>query len=495
MIIEPNSTVETDDASYTLVRPAGVGGFGTVWQVVRDGDGKLFAVKFMLEPDVVGMTRRAAKELVEKYRARFDHEIAIVDELNDIALAQEWADEQGYAVRTPQPFPEYAGRGVFKGLPFYVMEWLDPVNLYELNTDEKRVKFVSELCDAVATLHVEGYVHYDIKPANIMRRNLPEGSSGYEYALVDFGSVHEAESQPVRAEERPTASRTLSMLKDGRRIYPHTPGYADPTDDLHTINGDIYAIGQVIRDLFESDVPFDWNHIINKCISRNCRYRYEAVKELLSDVANLRKIRRRVYNRLRREHIDEKWKIAECSAGYPLVETDWVALTEHSKVANRKFGCLTIDLDDDPSLREHVVRIKGKLRLKRGEVLRLVGPGIVEADIAGDEGSLVIIIRDLVLHNTTRIRQPRNRVAFALGGQTYLDFANLSPADFQAECGGKRRIYQSMTASTFVAHSGLRTIGNLRDANLKAIAGSMIDPAYKTVMCDFYLGKNLFLHP
>ena len=65
MIIEPNSTVETDDASYTLVRPAGVGGFGTVWQVVRDGDGKLFAVKFMLEPDVVGMTRRAAKELVE----------------------------------------------------------------------------------------------------------------------------------------------------------------------------------------------------------------------------------------------------------------------------------------------------------------------------------------------------------------------------------------------------------------------------------------------
>ena len=68
MTIEPNSTIETRDASYTLISPAGAGGFGTVWRAVRDGDGEPFAVKFMLEPENPGMTRRAAKELAEAAR-------------------------------------------------------------------------------------------------------------------------------------------------------------------------------------------------------------------------------------------------------------------------------------------------------------------------------------------------------------------------------------------------------------------------------------------
>ena len=496
MTIEPNSTIETRDASYTLISPAGAGGFGTVWRAVRDGDGESFAVKFMLEPEIAGMTRRAAKELAEKCRARFDHEIAIMDELNDIALAQEWADEQGYSVRTPQPFPEYVDRGDFKGLPFYVMEWLDPVNLYELDTDEKRVKFVSELCDAVDTLHAEGYVHYDIKPANVMRRDLPEGSSGYEYVLVDFGSVHTAESHPTGAAERPNASRTLSMLHDGRRVYPHTPGYADPTDDLHTVHGDIYAIGQVIRDLFAEEVPLIWGALINKCTSRNTRYRYATVKDIKAAVAALVKSREKAYFDFRADRIRINHDHHLAIAKSRLVRTTWDEILERHDP--KKFGGLKVwQAKIGPSRTDRHCphyRITEPLRIPANTILLVSGGGILEADITGERGSAVVVRAYATILNQTRQLPPKDQVHYVVGGTAYLNFARMTSASIP-KFNVEGRVFRDLDEMSGFCFGGPKTYHEWRQQTIRQIGRSALPRGYRAVLKAFFKSERFLLVP
>lgn len=494
MRINPGTVLETKEASYTVVCAAGSGGFGSVWRVARDGDGVVFAAKFMQEPQTKGLTRKAADELWQKSRARFKHEIACLQDLDDIALAQEWAVSEGYFARSPQPYPEYVDAGEHDGIPFYVMEWLEPVNLYSLDTDEKRVRFVSELCDAVSTIHGEGDVHYDIKPANIMQRLLPAGSTGYKYVLTDFGSIHKAEEHPATAEQRKNSPVSVSVLHDGRRVFPHTPGYADPMDDLHTIHGDIYAFGQVIRDLFADDVPFEWNYIINRCISRNYKYRYNAVADLKADICSLDRIKREVYNRLRREHIKKKMEIEVQSESYETVEVSWTEILKNPRITHRSGADLTIDLDDDPEcFRGRHVHIKGRIRLKRQEVLRFVGPGILDADISGAEGSLVVLRQDIVLHDRTTVAQPRNRVTFVLSANTYLNFSRLRPEEFTEVHAGQRRIFRSPTAVTTVGYANEKTLAGIRAKNIDDVRKSQISAAYKNVLLDYYAGENLLV--
>ena len=248
------------------------GGYGVVYRGIRTRDGRPVAVKFMRRAES-GATDEERRKNVE----RFEREIKTLRHFC-AGHRKEWGDGRGGLM---PPFPEFCKRGELWGIPFYVMEWLLPVNLLTLDTNDKRYKYVWDVCYAVATLHGEGYVHYDIKPSNIMLRDKEEG--GIEYVLVDFGSVHKIdESGSKRRTEE-----SVSQLNDGRRVYPHTPGYADPLETLHTINADIYAIGQVVRDTFKEAVSPEWAGIIDKCTSRNRAYRYQDVNSIIRDLERL----------------------------------------------------------------------------------------------------------------------------------------------------------------------------------------------------------------
>ena len=258
---------------YVIENCVGEGGFGEVYRVRLTGAvAGVRIAKFLRDMNdfVHGEASHAAHEISDKLRKMF---------------GREWKSLKKMSAAYPNRFPAFYGSGYWNARPFYLMECLDPIkaeDLQLLQTDAQRMKFIDQLCQSIAALHANGLVHYDIKPANILLR-VETG----EYVLGDFGSVHKEESHNPTGVKKPQILTTLSLLSDGRRITPRTIGYCDPIDSFHTKHADIYAIGQVMRDMFGDDVPALWARIILKCINRNFGLRYDSVDQVRADVLGM----------------------------------------------------------------------------------------------------------------------------------------------------------------------------------------------------------------
>jgi tetratricopeptide (TPR) repeat protein len=140
--------------------------------------------------------------------------------------------------------------GEFEAQPFIVMELIDGHTLAELDgpipLDEK-LRWLEEICTAVALVHREGIIHRDIKPSNVMI------DRAGRVKLLDFGIA--------RVESTPSASLTGPL---------GSPGYMAPEQ----IGGgsidhraDIFAIGAVAYELLASvpafgGAPFEQIHKI-----------------------------------------------------------------------------------------------------------------------------------------------------------------------------------------------------------------------------------------
>ena len=265
-LFSAGQVVELCGGWHTVVGRAKSGGFGDVYFVRSTEDRIVRAAKiFCLDGGEFKERPEIVAEILEKYRLLF-----IAEERNIARMAK----------LHPENFPLFYGKGDIDGQPYYLMEKLNAVSRRDIrgfDSDEKRKKYICDLCDAVSALHKSGLVHFDIKPENILKRKLSDGS--VKFVLGDFGSVHCKESHSSRQ-----SPNSMNLLSDGRRLMARTIGYKDEMDDRHTVHADIYAIGKVIRDMFEMDVPALWGRIILKCISNNFKYRYASVLELKEDV-------------------------------------------------------------------------------------------------------------------------------------------------------------------------------------------------------------------
>lgn len=88
------------------------------------------------------------------------------------------------------------------------------------------------------------------------------------------------------------------VLYDGRRYYPHTPGFADPLAERHTVHADIYSIGQTLREMFDDEIPTDWSHLINKCTCRRYDRRFQRVEEIADEICSLKERRQAILREL-----------------------------------------------------------------------------------------------------------------------------------------------------------------------------------------------------
>ncbi len=117
--------------------------------------------------------------------------------------------------------------------PWLVLEYVEGPRFNDWYRERERprreiVRLVRDLCDALQFIHLRGVVHMDIKPANVMVRDI----NGTVYpVLIDFGIALEAAS--VREDARPGA------------VFG-TPGYAAPEQlagEPVDARADIYSIG------------------------------------------------------------------------------------------------------------------------------------------------------------------------------------------------------------------------------------------------------------
>jgi serine/threonine-protein kinase len=284
---EVPSLAGTTLGAYTLDRPLGQGGMGTVW-LARRSDGRFegqAAIKFL---NLALLARGGA----ERFR-REGNLLARLAHPNIARLLD--------AGVTPA------------GAPYLVLEYVDgePIDRWcesrALGTAERLRLFVDVLA-AVAHAHSNLILHRDLKPTNILV------TQAGQVKLLDFGIGK------LLADQQPTVPSELTQLS-GRAF---TVEYASPEQvlgDEVTTAADVYSLGVVLFELLagvrpykprrasaaaveeavaEQDVPLastvalrpdarrrlrgDLDAILNHALRKNPAERYATVGELAADI-------------------------------------------------------------------------------------------------------------------------------------------------------------------------------------------------------------------
>jgi serine/threonine protein kinase len=204
---------------YRIVELLGSGAMGDVYKAT---DSRLFdrvvAVKVLAE--------RFARN--ENARARFHSEA-----------------EQAAHLDHPNIVKIYE-QGEVEGRPFFVMEFLDGVDLarfmkYEPSrTVDRSLEIARQLAEALEHAHRHNVVHRDVKPANVM---VMRRGDGEQIKLVDFGIIQAVTFEMSRNDTQPrtAAYNSPEQLRN------------EPVDR----RSDLFSLGIILYELFTNVHPFD----------------------------------------------------------------------------------------------------------------------------------------------------------------------------------------------------------------------------------------------
>ncbi len=194
------------------------------------------------------------------------------------------------------------------GRVYYAMEYLPGTNLdqfvNETGTLSPRqvVDLLHQLCAALASVHETGYVHGDIKPANLMTAVAADDVAVVK--LVDFGLV-----APMAAANADLGD-TVSGGFVGSPLYAppeSTFGQRDARSDIYSLGATAYhlLVGRPVFDVVDpvravyahaveaptsvaelrGDVSPALNAILMKCLSKNPDERFQTVEALAAALA------------------------------------------------------------------------------------------------------------------------------------------------------------------------------------------------------------------
>ena len=229
------------------------GGNGEVYRVQNRISGQAAALKVLV----------AASDPVK--RERFLREVKLLERLKG------------------SHFPRLFATGELDGFPYFVIEFLEPVELPK--TDRAIARYLLEVCEAVGTVHRMGYVHRDLKPQNILRRE--DGT----LVLIDYGLV-----KPIMPESTPKED-SLSVV-DGRPVGVGTPKYAAPEQfaggEISPAT-DIHALGVLAENLLGDQTCLhkwrsgilsasSWRQIIRRATSSIVSERYQSVDDFAAAI-------------------------------------------------------------------------------------------------------------------------------------------------------------------------------------------------------------------
>ncbi len=214
---------QTLGGKYTVLRPIGEGGMGTVYEVRHNALDRKFALK-ILRPEISQNGEHIQRFLQEAKAA------AAIGHPNIVSVSD---------------FGEHEVRG--RAVPFIVMELLRGTSLAVLLRTEKvlsprrTAKIIADCAEALAAAHDAGVIHRDLKPDNIFL----SGDGQEAVKVLDFGV----------AKMQGTAKRLTKM-----GMVFGTPHYMSPEQARgQTIDhrADIYALGVILYECLSGHVPFE----------------------------------------------------------------------------------------------------------------------------------------------------------------------------------------------------------------------------------------------
>ncbi len=215
---------------YRIIRVLGQGGFGITYLAEQTGLGMKVAVKeFFLKGSCQrdATTSRVSvpvtdnKELVSKCLKKFKAEARKIASLNN-----------DHIVSIIDIFDE-------NGTSYYVMKYLDGGSLADRirhapMQEDQAVFIIREVADALRTIHSNGLLHLDIKPANILFDDRDRA------VLIDFGVSKYVDNQK-------DTTTTSSLVGFSRGFAPleqvnATTASLSPATDIYSLGATLYNL-------------------------------------------------------------------------------------------------------------------------------------------------------------------------------------------------------------------------------------------------------------
>ena len=239
MNLKPNSVLQ--GGKYKIEKVLGQGGFGITYMATQVALQRKVAIKefFMKslcnrdqETSQVSVGSAGSVEMVERFRQKFVKEALNIAEFNHPNI-----------IRIYDVFEE-------NDTAYYVMEYIDSGSLSSFGkiSEQKAVRYIRQVADALAYIHSRSINHLDIKPANILLNDLDNA------VLIDFGLSKRYDSEGHQTSTTPVG------ISHG---YAPVEQYKQGGVGTFSPSTDIYALGATFYKLLTGEVPPDANEIFD----------------------------------------------------------------------------------------------------------------------------------------------------------------------------------------------------------------------------------------
>ena len=285
MQLKENALLQS--GKYRIICVLGQGGFGITYLAENTILGKQVAIKEFFPKDFCGRDNTSHltlgtqnnAETVSKLKNRFLKEAQNISKLNHPGI-----------VHIYDVFEE-------NNTAYYVMDFIEGENLNEMVkrngplSEEKAIKYIKKVGDALEYIHSRNMTHFDVKPANIVVRKNDD-----QPILIDFGL---SKQYDVHGDATSTLIPAVSNGYSPIELYD--PNHI--TSFLPQV--DVYSLGATLYFLLSGNTPpssiniemqglpkltgctSTINEVLTNSLSNNIEKRYTSIKSFNESIKNI----------------------------------------------------------------------------------------------------------------------------------------------------------------------------------------------------------------
>lgn len=268
--LQPQTTLQ--GGKYKIIRTLGQGGFGITYLAEQVMLGRKVCIKEFFYKEFCDREEGTShitfgtsgnRENVQRFMKKFLKEARTISQLDHPNI-----------IKIYDIFEE-------NGTAYYVMEYIEGENLSELVkrqgalSEVTAVGYIKKVADALAYIHAQNINHLDVKPGNIMLRQLNQ-----QIVLIDFGLSKQYDDVGSQ-----TSSTPVGISQGYAPIEQYRPGGVAQ----FTPQTDIYSLGATLYWLIIGKTPPPADEILDEGLPAMPSYVSLQVKKAIENAMQVKK--------------------------------------------------------------------------------------------------------------------------------------------------------------------------------------------------------------